>query len=103
MNKDIIIKIKVITQKKMVYIPLIFKRIKKQKVINLDKNKDYNITFIVDDYVILNEWKDNFIKSYKVSLKNPKLEELKQYLRTPKEPVNILAQTKDQLLVLYDQ
>lgn len=73
------------------------------KVINLDKNKDYNITFIVDDYVILNEWKDNFIKSYKVSLKNPKLEELKQYLRTPKEPVNILAQTKDQLLVLYDR
>ena len=28
---------------------------------------------------------------------------MKQYLRTPKEPVNILAQTKDQLLVLYDR
>lgn len=75
---------------------------KEEKI--LDLKFEGNISTIINDYVIVEQWKnDEFYKLYKISLKEPKLEELKQYLRTPKEPVQILAQTSNQLLVMYDR
>ena len=58
---------------------------------------------IINDYAIIEQWKDKFIDTYKISLENPKLEKLNQSTRAPKEFVQILAQTKDQLLVVYDR
>ncbi len=40
---------------------------------------------IINDYAIIEQWKDKFIDTYKISLENPKLEKLNQSTRAPKE------------------
>ena len=72
-------------------------------IIDLPKGSTYNFSMIINDYAIIEQWKDKFIDTYKISLENPKLEKLNQSTRAPKEFVQILAQTKDQLLVVYDR
>ena len=73
------------------------------QILNLPKESTYYFSMIINGYAVIEQWKDKFIETYKVSLDNPKLEKLNQYTRAPKESVQILAQTKDQLLVVYDR
>lgn len=76
---------------------------KKEKVIEFKKDASYTISMFLQDYIIVEKWKDDFIASYKISLKDSKLEELKQYTRNPKQSVCILAKMANQLLVVYDR
>ncbi|WP_028041879.1 hypothetical protein [Candidatus Stoquefichus massiliensis] len=80
-----------------------FKTQQKDKILDLPKSDQYYISNILNQYIIIEKWDDQFLGSYKVSLENPKLEELKQYTRSPKEPVTILSQNEKQLLVIYDR
>lgn len=72
-------------------------------IIDLPRGSTYNFSMIVNDYAIIGQWKDKFIDTYKISLENPKLEKLNQSTRTPKEFVQILARTRDRLLIVYDR
>lgn len=75
---------------------------KEEKI--LDLKYDGNIRTIINDYMIVDQWDDEkFIMTLKISIKDPKSEELNHYLRMPKEPVQILAKTSQQLLVMYDR
>lgn len=74
---------------------------KEEKILDLKYNG--YISGIINDYIIVDQWDDQFIMTLKISIKDPKREELNHYLRTPKEPVQILAQTSNQLLVMYDR
>ncbi len=90
------------TQKSALYV-LDLDTQKVEKMIDLPKQSTFYLSAIIDDYVIVEQWKDNYIGSFKISLKKPQLETLEQYTRAPKEPVQIIAQTQDQLLVIYDR
>lgn len=74
---------------------------KEEKI--LDLKYDGYISGIINDYIIVDQWDNQFIMTLKISIKDFTKEELNHYLRTPKEPVQILAQTSNQLLVMYDR
>ena len=82
---------------------LLNQKLKEIEIILIDDCSTDDSRRIINDYAIIEQWKDKFIDTYKISLENPKLEKLNQSTRAPKEFVQILAQTKDQLLVVYDR
>ncbi|MEG0276185.1 MAG: hypothetical protein RR630_04070 [Coprobacillus sp.] len=79
----------------------------KKKLISYNKNLSYNLNGIYDGYILLDEYKEDvdytFISSYIISLDDPKMEKLSFVTRSPKQPVEIISETKDSFLVKYDR
>lgn len=76
---------------------------KKSQFLCLDKGYEYSLD-IYGHRFLINQWKDDkFQKTLISSIEKPKIKELKQYTRVPKEPVNIISMTSDKFFVLYDR
>lgn len=71
--------------------------------LSLDKGYEYSLD-IYGHQLLINQWKgDKFQKTLISSIDKPKIKELKQHTRAPKEPVNIISMTSDKVFVLYDR
>lgn len=77
---------------------------KEEQMVTFSEGCFYNETEFINDYVIVEEWKDyeTYQTSYKVSLKDFSYTELKHKIEKKNEPMSILAKTDKDLLVVYD-
>ena len=78
-----------------------------EEVIDLPKDGgQYFISALIADHLLIesvDDEQDTADQMYALSLSEPQLTPLHQFIEETKEPVQILHQTSDELLVIYDK
>ena len=78
-----------------------------EEVIDLPKDGgQYFISALIADHLLIesvDDEQDTADQMYALSLSEPQLTPLHQFIEEMKEPVQILHQTSDELLVIYDK